>query len=478
MSQAVADRLPEEAVSVIASSSAESQSYKRRAPGSVEEKGPTSEPSHKRPRLRPPVKHFLPGYRFSTSDLKRGIEPPSPLFFSNSPQPRPSLPPRFSSSEAAARMLSKARTEDNHVKTVSLARGVVSSAGVNTPPTAGAPVAPSTSTRPSLDRSVTGRSSSPDPHGREMGNVLNSIGVIELLEQDERPTLIVDLADSANYGSGFLRPIFINQSLRSDAVLEALVMGNVSAESLTTGSQSFAEFKSWILSASIDGESLAVCLPSFVFSNVSWTCSTLRKRLRIVSGSLVTTLPDNRGPASRSSLEPNVSKHASRQQEPSDYFGPATLHSDTNTASDGSSAGATTVVPTIEQSASSTAAQSILTPDTRMSDVLLPPHTDLSEATELLPYASTYVDNPPKRAPESSRSSSVDRASSHIPVVEADSPSFDWTRLPITDSMPAHIQFARSIDWASTSLGPIEAWSSDLRQMCNLIMASPHPAAM
>ncbi len=44
--------------------------------------------------------------------------------------------------------------------------------------------------------------------------------------------------------------------------------------------------------------------------------------------------------------------------------------------------------------------------------------------------------------------------------------------------MPAHIRFARSIDWAATSLGPIENWSSDLRQMCNLIMASPHPAAM
>ena len=55
---------------------------------------------------------------------------------------------------------------------------------------------------------------------------------------------------------------------------------------------------------------------------------------------------------------------------------------------------------------------------------------------------------------------------------------FDWTRLPISDSLPRHIQFARSVDWAATPLGPIEYWSSDLRQMCNLIVASPHPAAM
>ena len=59
-----------------------------------------------------------------------------------------------------------------------------------------------------------------------------------------------------------------------------------------------------------------------------------------------------------------------------------------------------------------------------------------------------------------------------------DSGFFDWTRLPVSENLPPHIQFARSVDWASTALGPIENWSQDLRQMCNLIMASPHPAAM
>lgn len=57
-------------------------------------------------------------------------------------------------------------------------------------------------------------------------------------------------------------------------------------------------------------------------------------------------------------------------------------------------------------------------------------------------------------------------------------PSFDWTRLPISAALPRHIQFARSIDWAKTPLGPIESWAFDLRAMCNLIMGSPHPAAM
>ena len=55
---------------------------------------------------------------------------------------------------------------------------------------------------------------------------------------------------------------------------------------------------------------------------------------------------------------------------------------------------------------------------------------------------------------------------------------FDWTRLPNSPALPRHIRFARSIDWASTPLGPIEEWAPELRSMCNLIMASPHPAAM
>jgi len=55
---------------------------------------------------------------------------------------------------------------------------------------------------------------------------------------------------------------------------------------------------------------------------------------------------------------------------------------------------------------------------------------------------------------------------------------FDWTRAPIDDDTARHIRFVRSIDWASTPLGPIESWGDDLRQMSNLIMASLHPAAM
>jgi signal transduction histidine kinase/CheY-like chemotaxis protein/PAS domain-containing protein len=57
--------------------------------------------------------------------------------------------------------------------------------------------------------------------------------------------------------------------------------------------------------------------------------------------------------------------------------------------------------------------------------------------------------------------------------------SFDWTRIPLdSENLPAHIRFARSVDWASTPLGPVEDWPTDLRLISNLIMGSPHPASM
>jgi hypothetical protein len=84
---------------------------------------PHSEPLHKRRRLHHILRHPL-----DRSDIPTGFynnsQPPSPLFFSsNTQRSTPQLPPRFSSGEAGARMLSKAHAEESSIKTVTLARG-------------------------------------------------------------------------------------------------------------------------------------------------------------------------------------------------------------------------------------------------------------------------------------------------------------------------------------------------------------------
>ena len=390
-------------------------------------------------------------------------------------------------------MLSKARIEEAQVKTVSLARGIVSTPAVQI----GTPQLHlnNLGRRGSSERSIATRSKSPDPGhgGREMGSMLNSIGIIELLEQDERPTFIVDLGDKSNYGPGPLHVVFVNSALRAYSGLEALVTGLVCEETLEEP-QMFLQFKSWLVSAAVNGESLNVCLPSYLYANMSWSCSTLRKRLRIISGAFSASPGNGRPPVSRSSIPPSSGSELQSLEatlaggaptsEPNDYFGIAAPPLG-NIPSEDSNGATTEVIHTIEEPLPSAGAMSTATQNTNSSDAnrsLISPNMDLSGATDRLPSNTTYVPVSVPRVPMSPGAVppliSSNEASSQISIVASDAPSFDWTQIPVTGSMPKHIQFARSVDWAATSLGPVETWSSDLRQMCNLIMASPHPAAM
>ncbi|KAK3723178.1 hypothetical protein LTR37_001901 [Vermiconidia calcicola] len=462
----------------------------------LDDRGPTSAPSRrKRPRFNGRLRgeHCL--HTFPTG-FHPNTHPPSPLFFSNSPQQRPTLPPRFSSSEAAAKMLCKTRQEDSHVKTVSLARGVVSTPSI--PTNAFLQNQQSPGSRASSERNVTIRSKSPEAvhTPREISHVLNSIGIIELLEQDERPTFIVDLGDKSNYGPGPLRLVYASSSLRSYEGLESLMAGSVPEEALS-GQHTHLQFKSWVVSGAIHGESLDVCLPSFQFANMTWHCSTLRRRLRIISGAFIPASGSSRPPTRRSSV-PSADMRSTdgipstdmTMLEPNDYFGkaaPPSRHKVTSNGSSSTNTSTTEVLPTIEEPMPAADARSTTSRGANLDTEnasLMPTDRDLSESTQLLPNSSsTYVPTSTAIAPTSpneisSPAGSSDRPSSHVSMVPSDAPSFDWTRLPVTDSMPRHIQFARSIDWAATALGPIENWNPDLRQMCNLIMASPHPAAM
>lgn len=55
-------------------------------------------------------------------------------------------------------------------------------------------------------------------------------------------------------------------------------------------------------------------------------------------------------------------------------------------------------------------------------------------------------------------------------------PTFDWTDDLAPVKLSPHITWARSIDWASTPLGPMHSWSPQLRSNASLIMQDPRPA--
>jgi len=328
-------------------------------------------------------------------------------------------------------MLNKAKDEPGGVTTLKLARGSVS----NSSP------ARSTGTPgswASFERSNGPRS--PDVRGKLPGmQILGSVGIVELLEQDERPTFIIDVANPANFNPGGpLQIIFANASLRAYESVLDLVTGREALDSPGIVND-FPEFKAWALSFVRNNESLDICLPSFSYGGLSWSCSTLRKRLRLISGSGM-SIATGAGSSSSNGAQSTSSERTrgpsllsvarsplAQSSEAGDYFGD--------------------VVPKSEP------------------------------AGHLLPSPMTIDDlAPPKHAMLRTQN---DAASSDLMMTRyAEDSSFDWTRLPMSAALPKHIQFARSIDWASTALGPIENWTFDLRAMCNLVMGSPHPAAM
>ncbi len=175
------------------------------------------------------------------------------------------------------------------------------------------------------------------------------------------------------------------------------------------------------------------------YAGLSWSCSTIRSRLRVVSSSMAAVakplMPTDGAPSSADSIQEQPARTAEQDESTpkpraanlDDYFGDVDMVT---------SEGAEPLAPTERGDRDlETVVDSWISPDDRLA----------LEST----------------AHEESR------------------PSFDWTKIPLdTPHLPDHIRFARSIDWASTSLGPIEDWSADLRSMSNMVMGSPHPAAL
>ncbi|KAK3693522.1 putative histidine kinase group protein [Podospora appendiculata] len=391
----------------------------------------------KKPRLVAPGSLRLPPPPRTADELRSGHpDVTSPLFFSHSSRHVRPLPHGFSLLEnAAISMMGAVHETHDGVTTLRLPKAQVGSAS---------------SARTSSSQSMAS-GETPDsarsPDGRPIPPAisrLQGIGVIELVEQDERPTFIIDLANPANFNPGPLEMVFANAALRAArGVLDLLQPGTADQEH----SADFARFKAWTLSFVKNNQSTDVCLPSLSYGGISWTCSTVRRRFRFVSGnrSAVSITPTSsspiaqassvlderaRGPAQTITREPIRTPREGGVGD-DDYFGLA------GGSADGS----------VSPSAARIRAHS--EPRSR---------TETALDTHITPYDDMALLAP-------------------LPMNLLT--TFDWTRIPPDDpNLGAHHRFARSVDWASTSLGPMEDWPSDLRIMSNMIMGSPHPAAM
>ena len=436
------------------------------------------QPASKKRRLRHRPHPTLDPSRVSNTSpsLVQSQIPPSPLFFSHRSRDRPDLP-QFSSYEAAVKMMNRAQQEDGSgVTTVRMARGVVHPNG--------SPRGSSISSqRDSIDRFSLPRVTTPEEN--RSTQVLQSLirhGIVELLDQDDRPTFIIDLADQTNF-AGSLRILFANASLRSINGLTETVSGRLMEE--YSRAHTFDVFRSWATSFVKNNEVLDTCLPSIMYAGTTWTCSTLQKRFRVIAGGVPSSSasamssnpPSVEEPQSTTlvGLTPSERRKSSKEntditiEEPTDYFGNITSFVSNATGKGSMSQ----VMPAIETPRYSPRSQPFTkTPTKGRPKSSSPKIQSIHES--LLPV-TPLGGRPDEAQLKAASAGSVDTFESPKDYEQG---FFDWTRIPVTPLMPRHIRFARSIKWEETSLGPIELWPSALRGVANLVMASPHPAAM
>lgn len=407
-------------------SNAKRSSSKQMVSGTVMESSPIKKPRTGASPSRPSAQSgpHLGTLPTSTSHVQPE-GPASPLFFSHSASSKHIT--RFGGfypSESSASLLARVRDEQSGaVTTLNLPR-----ANVNSPN-----ATRSGSTPGSWGSSMDTSAPSSTPDARQIAPALQGLGsvdLIELIDQDIRPTFVVDLANSANHSRPSLHILFYNLALRtSHPVLRLLTMGQDDADAI----KDFAAFKAWIIESAKGPIGQELSPTPHRYGGLIWTRSTIRKRFRFVTGNAPVALVDPNSPMSRtetpSALDqqpadptPEIPLTPEAPMDPPDYFGDARRKSTQS--------------------------------DSFVEDV----------AAEPIPDASADWHHPDEFAE----------------ALQAQSPksSFDWTRIPLMENLPDHIRLARMTDWGATTLGPIEDWPYELRAMANLVMGSPHPAAM
>jgi PAS domain-containing protein len=123
---------------------------------------------------------------------------------------------------------------------------------------------------------------------------LDEIGITELLEEDSRPTFVIDLQATSKFVQGRMNVLFCNKSLRffddlrNVVLAETFYPSNLSPTLLQdTQATADTEFREWSTSVPDFDSSTDGYLPRHTFRGMFWTSCTLRGRWRVISASQV-----------------------------------------------------------------------------------------------------------------------------------------------------------------------------------------------
>lgn len=265
---------------------------------------------------------------------------------------------------------------------------------------------------------------------------LDALKLWEILDVDSRPTFVLDLDPNVNSAAACslttskhnIIPVFCNEALRlHERLYESLFVSCATPaegypDAQAEGTTAFAQFKTWAESVTEHDVSNDIYPVGCFYEGVLWTGSTIRRRWRLISGNQAWQGPD---------LHLFASKPNSYDASPD----------------------AETATTTASFTVNSTGARSVFSQPTTASN---------------RQYTLDSVPN----------ESSISSYAPCIPLSAPEKAVADWTVPHPTGLLSDHVQYARTVDWAKTPLGPMQSWSREFRQAANLCMANPHPAAL
>jgi hypothetical protein len=285
---------------------------------------------------------------------------------------------------------------------------------------------------------------------------LSTISLCEFLDQDPRPTFVLDLdSDHLDYGETkqSIRPIFCNNALRlHDRLLDHVTGLSTQGAADTPHRTSFNKFKAWATGVSDFDDSRDVFPQTFLYEGLLWTGSTTRQRWRLVSG---------------------IKWHEGAHDSHGELYGQQHPFTDATVETKAQNEPAKITSPAVATTATVIASEPQA--KTVRSDVEL-----TVRSSTLVSSAPTYPEDKNGRTsnPPTSGSASNDTSGSgaSIPLASPAEGVPDWTVENPRGVLTEHMIFARNVNWSATPLGPMSSWSIQFREIANLLMSNPHPA--
>jgi hypothetical protein len=266
---------------------------------------------------------------------------------------------------------------------------------------------------------------------------LGTLGIREILDADSRVCFVLDLDpdEEQSPNATTIQPSFCNQALRLHERLLDAILGRDPEGNKQNADPKYQEFRSWTTGVTKFDDSKDVYPQSFMFCDLLWTGSTVRQRWRLISGNL---LWKEKAPPGDLSAGPPVEKSTGESRN--------------------------------DHTAQKLASQT----------------TILSVTEESLPTGSTTlvtksVQKPsyfPSKAGSSDNTSGSSGSKTSLVLATPEKAVPDWTSATPRGILNEQQALARKVNWAATPLGPMESWSSEFRQVANLVLANPHPAAL